>query len=215
MDFKEGLKTAVSILEKSGISKEDWTFGGGTALMLYFNHRKSRDIDIFFHNPQFITMLTPRLNDYTYSITDKYTEQSNFLKLYFDDFEIDFIVAPNLTGLKPELKKLDGIEIYVDHPVEIIAKKIYYRPYDIKIRDVIDLAFVHQHFPEMVRIFRKRKIKPDINEIRLSIERLNKTDVKEILKELSLNKPITQEDFKKYLSVFMDFIKRIEEDDPY
>jgi len=211
MDFKEGLKIAVSILKKAGISRENWTFGGGTALMLYFNHRKSKDIDIFFHNPQFITMLTPRLNDYTYSFTDRYTEQSNFLKLYFDDFEIDFIVAPNLTGLKPKLMKIDEMEIYVDHPVEIIAKKIYYRPYDIKVRDIIDLAVVYQHFPEMVDVFKNEKIRPDIKEINLSIERLKKMNIKEILQELSLNKPITEEDFKKYLSTFMNFIKRIEE----
>lgn len=211
MDFKEGLKIAVSILKKAGISRENWTFGGGTALMLYFNHRKSKDIDIFFHNPQFITMLTPRLNDYTYSFTDRYTEQSNFLKLYIDDFEIDFIVAPNLTGLKPKLMKIDEMEIYVDHPVEIIAKKIYYRPYDIKVRDIIDLAVVYQHFPEMVDVFKNEKIRPDIKEINLSIERLKKMNIKEILQELSLNKPITEEDFKKYLSTFMNFIKRIEE----
>ena len=211
MDFKERLKKAISILEKAGISEEDWTFGGGTALMFYFHHRKSKDIDIFFHDPQFITLLTPRLNDYVYSLTDKYTEQSNFLKLYFDDFEIDFIVAPNLTGLKPNLEKINDLEIYVDHPIEIIAKKIYYRPYDIKVRDVIDLAVVYQHFPEMINVFKEKRIIPDINEIKLSIERLKKTDVSQTLNELSLEKPITEEDFKNYLNVFENFIKRLEE----
>ena len=50
-DWKDLLETAIEILEKAGIKAEDWTFGGGTALMLYFHHRKSKDIDIFLSNP--------------------------------------------------------------------------------------------------------------------------------------------------------------------
>lgn len=41
----------------------DWTFGGGTALMLLYEHRRSKDIDIFLRDPQYLTALSPRLND--------------------------------------------------------------------------------------------------------------------------------------------------------
>ena len=60
-DWKELLRKAIEILECAGISFEDWSFGGGTALMLYYRHRESKDIDIFFTNPQFLPMVSPRL----------------------------------------------------------------------------------------------------------------------------------------------------------
>lgn len=33
----------------------DWTFGGGTALMLLYEHRRSKDTDIFLRDPQYLT----------------------------------------------------------------------------------------------------------------------------------------------------------------
>ena len=37
----------LSDLEQQGQPVPDWVLGGGTALMLYANHRLSRDIDAF------------------------------------------------------------------------------------------------------------------------------------------------------------------------
>jgi len=39
-----------------------WSFGGGTVLMLRYQHRYSRDVDIFLRDPQFIGHMTPRLS---------------------------------------------------------------------------------------------------------------------------------------------------------
>ncbi|MGH8563957.1 MAG: nucleotidyl transferase AbiEii/AbiGii toxin family protein [Gammaproteobacteria bacterium] len=72
----------------------DWTFGGGTALILHCEHRRSKDIDIFLRDPQYLTALSPRLNDHTEALTGRYVEQSNFLKLIFDGGEVDFIIRP-------------------------------------------------------------------------------------------------------------------------
>lgn len=52
--------------------------------MLFYGHRRSRDIDIFLRDPPYLTALSPRLNDHTESLTGRYVEQSNFLKLIFD-----------------------------------------------------------------------------------------------------------------------------------
>jgi hypothetical protein len=41
MNFIDNLKIAISILEKSNIPLEEWSFGGGTALMFFYNHRIS------------------------------------------------------------------------------------------------------------------------------------------------------------------------------
>ena len=38
-----------------------WTFGGGTVLMLRFDHRLSKDIDLFVPDPQYLGHVNPRL----------------------------------------------------------------------------------------------------------------------------------------------------------
>ena len=38
-----------------------WTMGGGTVLMLRHNHRSSKDIDIFFSDPQPLGYVNPDL----------------------------------------------------------------------------------------------------------------------------------------------------------
>ena len=47
----------------SGTRFDDWSFGGGTALMRRFRHRLSKDVDIFVPDPQFLGYMSPRLND--------------------------------------------------------------------------------------------------------------------------------------------------------
>ena len=141
INWKDLLKIAIGIIQEAGLTSEDWTFGGGTALAFYFNHRKSKDVDIFLSNPQFLTRLSPRLNEKAEEISKDYIEQSNFIKLKLNGQEIDFIVAPNLTGLKPEQVYIQEYRVNIDKPQEIIAKKIYYRPESLKIRDIIEYPF--------------------------------------------------------------------------
>jgi len=207
MEVINNLKTALEILESSKIDKEDWSFGGGTALMLEFQHRISKDIDIFFQNPQLLTYLSPRVNDFVEEIAKDYKEQSNFLKIYMKDYEIDFIVAPNLTGLEPELKKFYNIELYVENPMEIIAKKLFYRPEDIKIRDIIDTVIVNHKYPQMAEVFKKANLVLDIDLINISLKRFEKNNIEDTLNELSLkDKKITKEDFHKLLDEFRKFL---------
>ena len=49
--------------KRGGIKDPFWTFGGGTVLMLRYEHRKSKDIDIFVPDPQYLGFATPRLSD--------------------------------------------------------------------------------------------------------------------------------------------------------
>jgi hypothetical protein len=136
------LRIACRIVENANV--KDWTFGGGTALMTYYNHRRSKDVDIFITDVQMITYLSPRLNDFSQGFTEEYSEQSNFLKLYLPDAEIDFIVAPHLTENCFILKTLseDLPKIKVETPEEICVKKLFYRAETLKIRDVFDVAAV-------------------------------------------------------------------------
>jgi len=136
------LKLALKILSREKVSSNQWSFGGGTALMTYYNHRKSKDIDIFLRDVQLLTRFTPRLNDNVAEHVDDYTEMSNFLKLKVKRQEIDFIVAPLLTK-NPTMRKIIGSSrINIETPEEIVIKKIFYRAESFKTRDIFDLAVV-------------------------------------------------------------------------
>jgi len=142
------LNKAIGCLRKAGIPDNEWSFGGGSALMFRYWHRESKDIDIFLTDPQYLTMLSPRLNDYAESIATDYRETSNFVRILVGDREIDFIVAPNLSGTLPVKKKLaPDMEILVEQPEEILAKKFFYRTESLKIRDFLD-AYVVLEDPE-------------------------------------------------------------------
>ncbi len=208
-DWKELLKKAVLLLDKAGISREEWSLGGGTALMIYYHHRKSRDIDIFLTNPQYITYLSPRLNQLSEQISDRYEEQSNFLKLYLGDREIDFIIAGNLTGLLPQWKNINSLKIQIEKPEEIVIKKLFYRPYALKVRDIIDTAVVYRHNPDLTRIIKSKNIRLNLEEIQLSLKRIEKQDIKPVLQKLSLEKNLSEEDFAEYLETFKEFLKQI------
>lgn len=143
------LREAFDILNRACIPDSEWTFGGGTALMTYFNHRLSFDIDIFLHDVHQITLLTPRLNSAITNCTD-YVEASNFLKLKYPEGEIDFVLAPFLTSNPWELKNVAGKCIRVETPVEIVIKKLFYRAELLKIRDVFDVAIVFANVREIL-----------------------------------------------------------------
>ncbi len=144
-DWLPLFKLALKILAHERILKSQWSFGGGTALTTYYNHRKSKDIDIFIRDVQLLTKFTPRLNDYVAEKADDYTEMSNYLKLRIKQQEIDFIVAPLLTKNPTIKKNIGNTQIYIETPEEIVIKKIFYRADSFKTRDVFDLAVVIKH----------------------------------------------------------------------
>ena len=50
-------------------------------------------------DPQYLGYVTPRLSDTAASLTEEYTEMpGSFVKLQFEEGEIDFVDAPNLTA---------------------------------------------------------------------------------------------------------------------
>lgn len=65
--------------------KFDWTVGGGTMLYRLYQHRHSKDIDIFVGDARLLPYLSPRLNEvaarYAEGSGASYVEQSNFVKL--------------------------------------------------------------------------------------------------------------------------------------
>jgi len=59
-------------LSVRGLTDPFWTLGGGTVLMFRYRHRRSKDIDIFVPDPQYLGHVTPRLSDLAESIAPNY-----------------------------------------------------------------------------------------------------------------------------------------------
>lgn len=143
---------------------ENWSFGGGTVLMRRYRHRLSKDIDIFVPDPQYLGYLSPRLNNAVDALTSRYLEQASFLKLYFEEGEIDFVVSPPLTKNPTVVETLLGRPVSVETSAEILAKKIKYRGSEFKARDIFDFALVAEKEPKALS-----KMKPLIREKRDAI----------------------------------------------
>lgn len=144
---------ALSILDESvtaGAPESGWSFGGGTVLMRRYRHRVSKDVDIFVPDPQWLGYLTPRLNTKAESLTPDYVEQAGFLKLYFPEGEIDFVVSGPLTDNPTTTETLFGREVQIETSAEIIAKKIWYRAAEFTARDLFDFALVTNKEPEVL-----------------------------------------------------------------
>lgn len=148
--FKHTLVLLDDIEHRAG-TKPFWTFGGGTVLMLRYQHRRSKDIDIFFRDPQALGFVTPRLSAAAENISRDYIETANHVKLIRSEGEIDFVASPNLTNPGYESWHIDGHSINVETSVEIIAKKMWHRGNAVTARDLFDLALVIEREPKALR----------------------------------------------------------------
>jgi hypothetical protein len=145
------LGRAPELIDSAGEAMEEpltnWTFGGGTVLMLRHHHRFSKDIDIFVPDPQWLGYFTPRLNDKAQSMTTDYVEAGNTLKLVFQEGEIDFVASASLTDDPWKNEVLIGRDIRVETSAEIVAKKVWHRGDMFTARDIFDLAMVCEKEP--------------------------------------------------------------------
>lgn len=150
----ERMLSGLRALEAQGFRLENWTLGGGTALMIAAKHRLSRDIDVFIDSPEHLTYLSPRLGGESVWASLAYEEAASFLKLRFPDGEIDFIVAAAISDRPPTLVSIDlpgtggssSIRVPVEHPVEIALKKLSYRGASLLVRDAFDICVVDELF---------------------------------------------------------------------
>ena len=115
--------------------------------MRRYRHRISRDVDIFIGDPQYLTAFSPRLNDVAETLTDNYVEDARFLKLRFEEGEIDFIVGHHLSDQPTVREDILGRSVLVETPREIIAKKVFHRAADFTARDLFDFALVIERDP--------------------------------------------------------------------
>jgi predicted nucleotidyltransferase component of viral defense system len=135
-------------IHNNGIKAPFWTFGGGTVLMLRYQHRMSKDIDIFVPDPQYLGFVSPRLSDIAEEISQEYVEGNGFVKLIRPEGEIDFVASPNLTIQPFEVWNLLGRKVRVETAAEIVAKKLWHRGDRVTARDVFDLSLVIEREPQ-------------------------------------------------------------------
>jgi len=214
----KNLKIALEIIKQVNLPYEEYGWGGGSALAFKFHHRFSKDIDIFLYDPQWLGFLTPRLNDDIEKLVKDYFEGPTFLKLYFSDFEIDFIISRNLTGIPNVFVEIEGYKVPIESEVEIIAKKIFYKGLSLKVRDIIDIGTVYENKSpderrDMIKILAKMKLIPKPTEILFKNLNRFKTEIDEKnLKELSLEKPITIKDFLHFVELTEELIKKVSDE---
>lgn len=126
--FQRALRLIDDIQRHGGLADPFWTLGGGTVLMFRYGHRLSKDIDIFVPDPQYLGYVTPRLSDTAAALTEEYTEMpGSFVKLQFEEGEVDFVAAPNLIDAAWEQWEIQGRPVRVETAAEVIAKKMYHR----------------------------------------------------------------------------------------
>lgn len=159
LNFPEGpwkslLERALWLMESiksDGYTLPRWSLGGGTVLMFYYAHRKSKDIDIFVPDPQFLGYVNPRLGGRGEEVTTDYRDGTEFVKLFLPEGEIDFVASSTLTENPFEEHEVLGRKILLETPIEIVAKKLWYRGDRATPRDLLDLALViEQHYSEIL-----------------------------------------------------------------
>ncbi len=131
----------IDSLKSNGYGALDFRLGGGTVLMFRFDHRVSKDIDVFIDDAQALGFISPRLNEVASREADAYQEQANSLKLTLDAGDIDIIVAGTvIPGESLGTLDFEGRCVALDATSEILAKKMLYRAESFKPRDVFDMS---------------------------------------------------------------------------
>lgn len=161
--------------ENAGGFDFEWSFGGGTAMMIQIGHRESHDIDIFLDDPQLLGFIDPSRSRLRLDLapSDYQGDGLRFQKFAFENVgEIDFIVAGTLTQMPFDIREVEGRAVRLETVPEIIAKKVYYRGPEAKPRDIFDIAAAARF-----------KLEPVVNALRAFPDQVSRT--KERLEKLN------------------------------
>jgi hypothetical protein len=185
--WRELLTLAEQHLSSAHLDRSDWVWGGGTVLMLKYQHRISWDVDIFLNDPQYMGMISPRLNDTVASSASDYSEQANHTRIMIEDVgEIDYLIAGTVIEYKSDVLEVEGFgEINVMPDREILAQKIQYRGSSFTGRDLFDFAAITAIRPELLEDVQLQKV-GEINHKAIA-RRLNDPSVKEAYESVALH----------------------------
>lgn len=187
---------------KSGVPRESLSFGGGTALAMYYlGHRKSFDIDLFINDPQCFAYFSPKhWIDDNPNIATKYGELSHQIYLYTNDnIKIDILVRPNIDkNILDNSRAIFNSDIYIHSIEDIIANKIIHRRNDNKARDIFDITASIDKYPNLLQSLLSKKAiaTNDIIELKSALKKLN---TKEYNNDIDFVKPT-----QKYKDIAMN-----------
>ncbi|MDR0453344.1 MAG: nucleotidyl transferase AbiEii/AbiGii toxin family protein [Deferribacteraceae bacterium] len=174
------LEKALIHISNTPLKTDDWSLGGGTVLMFYYKHRLSKDIDIFVNDIQLLAYTSPKISSPIEKSILSYIDGALFTKIILKEGDIDFICGGNLTNFPNRKMNFKGQDIFLQHPTEIIAKKVHYRGDTFTVRDIYDLSVVMQNEKDSI-IANKEIFAPKMEVIN---KRLDKTlKEKTILKD--------------------------------
>src|SRR3546814_16935583 len=93
-DWQGLLRDAIRLLDTLK-EPPKWTFGGGTALAVFYEHRISYDVDIFLSNAEAVTDLSPARNPAQKALLGEHGYQfpGNYLKLELDRGKIELLLG--------------------------------------------------------------------------------------------------------------------------
>lgn len=152
--WKELLLQAYKLMDgilAGGTPIPKWSMGGGTVLMFHYLHRKSKDIDIFVPDPQFLGYVNPGLGGPAEDITNEYSDGAEYVKLFLPEGEIDFVASSTLTSNPFDEHEVLGRRVLLETPIEIVAKKLWHRGTRATARDLLDLAIaIEHHYSEIL-----------------------------------------------------------------
>ena len=113
-----------------------------------------KKLDIDEQLQQYLPYLSPRVSAKAEALTTKYIEQSGFVKLFFPEGEIDFVVSSPLTPHPAAAETILGRSVQVETSAEIVAKKVQHRGDEFTSRDLFDLALVATKEPDALPVIR-------------------------------------------------------------
>ena len=123
--WKELLLQAFKLMDgikAGGTPIPKWSMGGGTVLMFHYLHRKSKDIDIFVPDPQFLGYVNPRLGGPAEDITNEYSDGAEYVKLFLTEGEIDFVASSALTKNPFDTHEVLGRKYCLKHLLKLWRK---------------------------------------------------------------------------------------------
>ncbi|MGX5805222.1 hypothetical protein ACWGS9_28880 [Bradyrhizobium sp. Arg314] len=113
---------SLHLRENAGGYDFQWSFGGGTAMMIQISHRESHDIDNFLDDPQLLGFINPSRSCVRIELMPSESQATGrgFQKFAFENVgEIAFIVAGALTPTPFEMREVEGRAVMI----ETVAKK--------------------------------------------------------------------------------------------
>lgn len=152
------LLEAILQIEQQLPDRLPFSFGGGTALAVHFDHRISYDIDLFYRSADVLDYYNPNQNPAVKALITQHNGSwqfpGNYLKLELgpEAGEIDILISKFMTANPTTDWPFQRWVVKLETAAEIIAKKIRHRSSQFKRRDIFDMAAVAQLQPEQLEI---------------------------------------------------------------